>query len=523
LPEWQSLVAEADPCPILYSRQLSDRIFRMQPAYYAASISTFLFDDPDAILGQLTQHAQDVTALQRYAWVQQIAILQRELAPFKEGAVAFEFSIPRMGKRVDAVVILAGIVFLLEFKVGENEFTAATRDQVMDYALDLKNFHAGSHTRRIVPIMVATKAPTLANSLLWSLDGVANTLMCNSDNLGATLTAVIQQSPKQDLLDYQAWATSGYRPTPTIIEAAQALYSGHHVEEITRSDAGAKNLSETTACLAHIIETAKAKQHKAICFVTGVPGAGKTLAGLNLVTHRTQAHGDEHAVFLSGNGPLVEVIREALARDEILRLKEKGQVSSKADATRKVKTFIQNIHHFLIKHARALIYVLSWIPDTKEAVDAAERGRMTDVLFEAAFDAYKRDCQEVYEAARDTLLSWSFNAARHQLSWAILERSMCGLATLALWKLDPAELATIMQAIGTALTKDGAPSQEMRNRTARELRREAATLRRREFELSPIKNPMNQIDAAKMRPVLQDIANLLSPNTAGEPVRIGFI
>jgi hypothetical protein len=333
--------------PALYIfGKILDRDFRMQPAYYAASLSTFFLDDPDAILGQLTQHAQDVAALQRYAWVQQIAILQPQLAAFKEGAIALEFSIPRMGKRVDVVIILAGIVFLLEFKVGENEFTAATRDQVMDYALDLKNFHAGSHTRRIVPIIVATKAPTLANSLLWSLDGIADTLLCNSDNLGAVLTAVIQQSPKQDLLDYQTWAASGYRPTPTIIEAAQALYSGHHVEEITRSDAGAKNLSETTACLAHIIETAKAKQHKAICFVTGVPGAGKTLAGLNLVTHRTQAHDDEHAVFLSGNDPLVEVLREALARDEIVRLKEKGQASTKADATRKVKTFIQNIHHF---------------------------------------------------------------------------------------------------------------------------------------------------------------------------------
>ncbi len=138
----------------------------MQPAYYAAPLSTFLLDDPDAIVGQLAQHAQDVAALQRYAWVQQIAILQRELAAFKEGTVAFEFSIPRMGKRVDVVVILAGIVFLLEFKVGENEFTAAARDQVMDYALDLKNFHAGSHTRRIVPIIVATKAPTLAHIAL---------------------------------------------------------------------------------------------------------------------------------------------------------------------------------------------------------------------------------------------------------------------------------------------------------------------------------------------------------------------
>ena len=197
-----------------------------------------------------------------------------------------------------------------------------------------------------MPIVVATKATAVDNQLRWSPDGIAETLFCNGDNLGAVLAAVVQDTPKREPLDYEAWASSGYRPTPTIIEAAQALYSGHHVEEITRSDAGAKNLSETTACLAQIIETAKAKQHKAICFVTGVPGSGKTLAGLNLVTHRTKAHGDEHAVFLSGNGPLVEVLREALARDEVAQLREVGQSASKAKAAQKVKTFIQNIHHF---------------------------------------------------------------------------------------------------------------------------------------------------------------------------------
>jgi hypothetical protein len=139
---------------------------------------------------------------------------------------------------------------------------------------------------------------------------------------------------------------SGYKPTPTIIEAAQSLYQGHKVDEITRSDAGAINLSQTSACIAQIIEDAKAKRHKAICFVTGVPGAGKTLAGLNLVTQRTSAHEDEHAVFLSGNGPLVEVLREALARDEHAQSKLTDTTIRKADAARKVKSFIQNIMHF---------------------------------------------------------------------------------------------------------------------------------------------------------------------------------
>jgi hypothetical protein len=230
--------------------------------------------------------------------------------------------------------------------MGTDHYDAGSIDQVMDYALDLKNFHAGSHNRRLVPILVATKAEHVRLDPEWSLDGVAKPLLSNEPNLRVALESVVAKTPKQHSLDPEKWAVSGYKPTPTIIEAAQALYQGHRVEEITRSDAGAKNLTETATCLENIIEEAKAKRHKSICFVTGVPGAGKTLAGLNLVTHRTKAHEEEHAVFLSGNGPLVDVLREALTRDEQARAKERGQPIAKADANRKVKSFIQNIHHF---------------------------------------------------------------------------------------------------------------------------------------------------------------------------------
>ncbi len=370
----------------------------LQAAYYAAPLPTFLSDTADGILGQLARHAQEVTALQRYAWTQQIALLKSELGSF-QGAIALEFSIPRMGRRVDAVVIIAGLIFLLEFKVGDTDFTATARDQVLDYALDLKNFHAGSHDRHIVPIVVAPKAAAADNQLHWSTDRIADTLLCNGDNLGVVLAAVTQQTPKQHPLNYQAWASSGYRPTPTIIEAAQALYSGHHVEEITRSDASAKNLSETTACLAQIIEAAKAKRYKAICFVTGVPGAGKTLAGLNLVTRRTQAHGDEHAVFLSGNGPLVEVLREALARDEIAQLRDAGQAASKAKAIQKVKAFIQNIHHF-----RDANLISATAPDEHVAVfDEAQRAWDKDHA--AKFMAQKKGVSDFAMSEPEFLIS----------------------------------------------------------------------------------------------------------------------
>jgi hypothetical protein len=200
-----------------------------------------------------------------------------------------------------------------------------------------------------VPILVATRADNVRLDLKWAPDGVAKPLLSNGGNLGTLLCTVLAKTPKQDAFDPEQWAVSGYKPTPTIIEAAQALYQGHRVEEITRSEAGAKNLSETTICLENIIEEAKPKHQKTICFVTGVPGAGKTLAGLNLVTHRTKAHEEEHAVFLSGNGPLVDVLREALARDEQAQAKERGQTIAKAEAARKVKTFIRTFITFAMQ------------------------------------------------------------------------------------------------------------------------------------------------------------------------------
>jgi hypothetical protein len=319
----------------------------MNGAFYSSSIKDFVDQTPEEILGHLAKRNPfALDASQRNAWLTQISLVQSQFGNL-EGWIAFEFAIPRMGKRADAVLIAAGIVFVLEFKVGSDLFDAAAIDQVVDYALDLKNFHAGSHDRRISPILIATMAEgSSAVTPPWGSDGVASPIKSNGNDLRDIIERVVRDTPKQAPLDGDEWSRAGYKPTPTIIEAAQALYQGHRVEEITRSDAGAKNLSETAACLAEIIENTKEKRQKAICFVTGVPGAGKTLAGLNLVTLRTQAHEDEHAVFLSGNGPLVEVLREALARDEHAQLKERGEKSKKSEAARKVKSFVQNIMHF---------------------------------------------------------------------------------------------------------------------------------------------------------------------------------
>src|SRR5262249_33507831 len=152
--------------------------------------------------------------------------------------------------------------------------------------------------------------------------------------------------PEHAKLEAEAWLASGYRPTPTIVEAAQALYQGHTVDDISRSDAGAWNLGVTSSCVAEIIDTSKKEGLKSICFVTGVPGAGKTLAGLNISAQRVRSADETSSVFLSGNGPLVNVLREALARDDVARANANGTKLSKKKAAIKANAFVQNIHHF---------------------------------------------------------------------------------------------------------------------------------------------------------------------------------
>lgn len=313
----------------------------MQVAYYDAQIADFLAADRDAVLGVLVQHhGFALEHQQRGAWVGQIDLLKSALSGVDRGHVLFEFAIPRMGKRADVVLLVDGTVFVLEFKVGARNFDRSAIEQVHDYALDLKNFHKGSHALPIIPVLLATEAkPNRAPIVKFAADGIADPVLIHTSQLSGLIS--LQRGRTGPVIDPRAWMASGYTPTPTIVEAAQALYQSHAVEEIARSDAGAQNLNQTTDRLSEIIDRSKAERRKSICFVTGVPGAGKTLAGLNIATKRAQAHSDEHAVFLSGNGPLVTVLREALARDEAARLG-----TTKTAAQRKVASFIQNIHHF---------------------------------------------------------------------------------------------------------------------------------------------------------------------------------
>lgn len=311
-------------------------------AYYHAPVYLFLGEDREHILGVLASaHHHDLEQHQRSAWLQQISVLKNALSPQPKGRLFLEFYIPRMGKRADAVLVVENIVFVIEFKIGANAHASSAFDQVEDYALDLKNFHEGSHSVPIVPVLVSTEAECpLISDVLFAEDLVASPVGTNAAALGDLIRHIcgLRAYPT---LDVDGWMAKGYKPTPTIIEAAQTLYRTHSVEDISRSDASEKNLHQLSARVGMVIDQARQKSTKAICFVTGVPGSGKTLAGLNIATRRSDEHRDEHAVFLSGNGPLVDVLREALARDKVQR----EGVSKKA-AEREVRGFIQNIHHF---------------------------------------------------------------------------------------------------------------------------------------------------------------------------------
>jgi len=315
----------------------------LRSGYYSAPIDRFVWTDAVIVLGTLAaQHAHDLDVEQRQAWEDELAILRSALPGFP-GSLYLEFEVPRLGSRIDAVLISGPAIFPIEFKCGERQFRLADYNQVWDYALDLKNFHAASHDALIFPILVATQAEISDKG--WQEagpDGVRPPFRCGARHLRDVLAAGLQRATGGALIDGDAWGAAPYHPTPTIIEAARALYARHSVDAISRHDAGARNLKVTSIGVEQIIERTRGNREKAIVFVTGVPGAGKTLVGLNVATRR-RTLGDARAVYLSGNGPLVAVLQEALTRDELARV---GNTERKGAVRQRVKPFIQNVHHF---------------------------------------------------------------------------------------------------------------------------------------------------------------------------------
>ena len=318
-------------------------------------IESFFSKDKEKIFGILCEgYHGDALTTTREAWLKEIEILKRELTLWKEnsGHIIFEYDIPRLGKRIDVVLLLGGIIFCLEFKVGESKVLESDVDQVLDYALDLKNFHKFSQNRVIVPILVATKyakASTVIQKSVYD-DQVVNPLVTGENGIAGIIEEILTLYPEEEIIN-KNWIISPYSPTPTIIEAARTLYESHSVEEITRHEADKVTTDATIAYILDVIKNSKENGEKSICFVTGVPGAGKTLVGLEIAVKQTYQGldypiEDEGAVYLSGNGPLVAVLNEALAKDNYVKCRERGEAKKLSDSRREVGKFIQIIHRY---------------------------------------------------------------------------------------------------------------------------------------------------------------------------------
>ena len=349
--------------------------------YYANSIHNFLHTEESSILGTLVlNHEFAAEEPQRDAWLFQIRFL-KEVLSNRTGFVCLEYSVPRMGKRIDAIIIDQGVIFVIEFKVGAKEFLNSDFDQAWDYALDLKNFHETSHNELIVPLLVATDAPKVEQPPAFypGVDGLFTPIKTNAEGFSAVYQSVINANGEKEI-DHDTWARGRYSPTPTIVEAATALYRHHSVKEISRSDASAINLSETSRAVSQIIATAKDNRKKAICFVTGVPGAGKTLVGLDIATKYLDSSGGIQSVFLSGNGPLVAILTEALARDAIHRSKLKGEKLRKGVARSRVQAFIQNVHHYRDAYLRDPLPPIDHVAIFDEAQRAWNHAKTSDFM-----------------------------------------------------------------------------------------------------------------------------------------------
>ena len=320
---------------------------------YNESINSFLNKEKEFIFGEICDNYHgELNTNSRESWTHEIEILQRELIFLnkKDGQIIFEYDIPRLGKRIDVVLLIEGIIFCLEFKDKEKDIEQSHVDQVLDYALDLKYFHEASKDRIIVPILIPTKCKIFTTVIEASpyADSVVNPLIVGEYNVGELIENVICKFSKNET-NPENWIISRYSPTPTIVEAAKRLYENHSVEDITRSEADEVTTKKTVEYILNIIKRSKDKGEKSICFVTGVPGAGKTLIGLDVAVKQTYQNGEpseDGAVYLSGNGPLVAVLVEALADDNFRKCREQGEKKKKSDSEREVKKFIQGIHRY---------------------------------------------------------------------------------------------------------------------------------------------------------------------------------
>ncbi len=318
-------------------------------AYYCNSIPGFIQDTSDSIIGHLVKRAFDNNDKQIDAWNNQICELQKKLEECAmEGDIIFEYDIVRLGKRIDVILLIKHMVFSLEFKNGKNIYTAQDAQQAEDYAIDIKNFHKESEDLYVCPILIATDAPKYKKE--QSIDSYPDKQIFlqreNMDTLADKLRQIIDKYGDDEEIDFDKWFNSPYHPTPTIIAAAVEAYTSHDISEIAHSEAGQDDIDKCEQKIEEIVEYARKNKKKCVCFVTGVPGAGKTLVGLDVVAKNLKKETDNLSVYLSGNGPLVEVLREALKKS----VKDKKQNKKETEAA--INALIQSSFAFKRDNAR---------------------------------------------------------------------------------------------------------------------------------------------------------------------------
>lgn len=312
-------------------------------AYYCNSIPGFIQEKSDYIIGQLVRHSFEIGKDQSDAWDNQIRQLQNRLESCgMEGDIIFEYDIVRLGKRIDVILLIRHMVFSLEFKNGKDVYEAKDARQAEDYAIDIKNFHKESEDLYVCPILIATDAEKYKKpqSLGCYPDKQVHLQRENIETLVPKVQEISGKYGDDAHLDFEKWFNSPYHPTPTIIAAAVEAYTSHDISEIARSEAGQDNIDACEKELNEIIEYAKQNHKKCVCFVTGVPGAGKTLVGLDVVAKNLDKDKQNLSVYLSGNGPLVEVLRAALKQSA----KERNIVGKETDEA--INALIQGSYGF---------------------------------------------------------------------------------------------------------------------------------------------------------------------------------
>lgn len=330
-------------------------------AYYCNSIPGFISDKSTDIVGRLVRHSFDINKEQANAWDNQISELQRRLEECEmEGDIIFEYDIVRLGKRIDVILLIRHMVFSLEFKNGKNIFTAQDAQQAEDYAIDIKNFHKESEDLYVCPILIATDADRYSKPQSSGCypDKQVHLQRENIETLIPKITEISSLYGDDGEIDFDKWFNSPYYPTPTIIAAAVEAYSSHNLSQIAQSEAGQENIDRCEKKIYEIIEYAKQHKKKCVCFVTGVPGAGKTLVGLDVVAKSLDDNADSLSVYLSGNGPLVEVLREALKKSVEANDKEREDIWKRAKKSAGRNFDVPKPEKLFNKHTQAAINTL---------------------------------------------------------------------------------------------------------------------------------------------------------------------